>query len=163
MNHLLVLASFFILLILPAYGQAHNVRIFAYGEGEMIKGETAFSGGRFPKNAEVRILDNQNKELITTCLTDQNGKFSLAIPAKASKLKLDLLLTINTGDGHLGEWPLNAQEYLTISSDEGPKKNTAQQLTRPKSTSIILGLIIIFALALLIRVVNSKSHKQGRQ
>ena len=112
-----LLASVFCLLMsTPA--QAHKVRIFAYGEGESIVGETAFSGGRAPKNSEIIVQDAASARTLLTCRTDDQGQFRFQIPEEARRSNLDLRIIINVGEGHRGEWLLAAEEYLGDGEDE---------------------------------------------
>lgn len=91
---------------------AHQVRIFAYAEGGFIVGETAFSGGRVPKNAEIIVRDAAGSGILATCRTDGNGRFRFAVPEAARRDRLDLRIVVNGGEGHRGEWLLTADEYL---------------------------------------------------
>ena len=105
-------------LSIPA--QAHKIRIFAYGDGESIAGETAFSGGRSPKNAEIVVQDMAGETLLTI-RTDENGQFRFPVPQKAKRNRLDLRIIVNAGEGHRGEWLLKADEYLT-EVEAGPNQ-----------------------------------------
>ena len=107
---LCLLSFFFCLLVTPAL--AHKVRIFAYGEGNTIVGETAFSGGRAPKDSEIIVQDASGGRTLFTCRTDDNGDFRFPIPEEARQDRLDLRIIINVGEGHRGEWLLAADEYL---------------------------------------------------
>lgn len=107
---LAVLPLFFFLLPLPA--DAHKIRIFAWPEGTTIHGETAFSGGRKPVNVKVTVFDASTRHTLLTTRTDDQGKFSFILPDQALSKHLDLLLVVNTGDGHRAEWSLPATEYL---------------------------------------------------
>ncbi|WP_457574823.1 hypothetical protein [Desulfolithobacter sp.] len=91
---------------------AHKVRIFAYGEGDSILGETAFSGGRAPKNSEIIVKDATSGKTLLTTRTDDRGEFSFPIPEEAKQRGLDLLIVVNVGEGHRGQWKLTADEYL---------------------------------------------------
>ena len=114
-----------LLLFLAAPAAAHKVRIFAYGEGGKIVGETEFSGGRRPKNAKVLVLNQADGKVITTCRTDENGNFSLPIPEPARRRHLNLELIVKAGEGHQGKWLLNAEDYL----EENPENEVVPQET----------------------------------
>ena len=111
------LVGLLLLLFLAGPAAAHKVRIFAYGEGGRIIGETEFSGGRKPKNAEVVVINQADGQILTTCRTDENGNFSLPIPPEARQKHLNLKLIVKAGEGHRGEWLLNAEDYLDDSAD----------------------------------------------
>ena len=128
---ILFLFSFSLSLPLTAY--AHKLRIFAWPEGDMIYGETAFSGNRKPKNAEITVLEAGNREILLTTRTDDQGKFRFTVPEKAVSDHLDLLLVVNAGEGHRGEWPLPAAEYLSSAL---PPKEAAAVKESPSTPEI---------------------------
>jgi nickel transport protein len=109
---------FVVLWLPPSVSQAHKVRIFAFGEGKSIVGETAFSGGREPKDSEIIVQDAVGGKTLFTSRTDDQGGFRFPIPPEARQGRLDLRIIINVGDGHRGEWLLAAEEYLTGGEDE---------------------------------------------
>ncbi len=105
---LFVLFSF----LVPAAPQAHKLRVFAFVEGDYIVGESSFSGGRKAKNVEIAVSAAAGGKTLLTCRTDDQGSFRVQIPREARDNRLDLLIVANGGDGHRGEWPLPAAEYL---------------------------------------------------
>ncbi len=109
---ILFLCSIFV--FLPLTASAHKLRIFAWPEGDMIYGETAFSGDRKPKNVVVTVQDGASHTVLLTTRTDEQGKFNFTVPQKAVEEHLDLLLVVTAGEGHRGEWPLPAAEYLLL-------------------------------------------------
>ena len=111
--------------------EAHKVRIFAYCEGNTILGETAFSGGRTPKNAEITVTDAASGKTITTCRTNDHGEFSFPVPDKARAQRLDLKLILHAGEGHQGEWLLKAEDYL----DEGTGDSETRAMTPEKAAT----------------------------
>jgi nickel transport protein len=111
----------FILFVLFGWhdaAKAHRVRIFAYGQGEYIAGGTSFSGGRKLKDAEIIVNAPGGRTLLRT-KTDNQGGFRFRIPQEARENHLDLLIVVNGGDGHRGEWPLSAAEYLDSTEIDG--------------------------------------------
>lgn len=125
-NILFFLCLFFaISFFLPNITLAHKVRVFAYGEGDDIVGETAFSGGRKPKNADIFVTDAASGKEVFTGQTDEEGAFRFAIPQEAREGKMDLQIVVKAGDGHRGEWPLAAADYLT-GTEETTQEETAQ-------------------------------------
>lgn len=98
--------------LLPETASAHKVRVFAYGEGNTIVGESAFSGGRKAKNAEILVQDTAGDEQLFSCRTDEQGQFRFNIPDEARKTRMDLRIIVKAGDGHRGEWLLAAADYL---------------------------------------------------
>jgi len=120
----LVVSVFFLLTTGTAF--AHKVRIFAYEESGAIVGETAFSGGRPARNAEIVVKDKATGTILTTTRTDVKGAFSFPVPERAGREHLNLQLIVNAGEGHRGEWLLAADEYLSSSaSSAGPEIHSA--------------------------------------
>jgi len=127
---------------------AHKVRIFAYEESGTIVGETAFSGGRPAKNAEIVVKDKATGTILTTTRTDAKGAFSFQIPEQAEREHLNLQLIVNAGEGHRGEWVLTADEYLSASaSAAGPEVHTApvtgeQNLSKTSDAAVVHPLTV---------------------
>ena len=124
----------FFSLLLPITANAHKVRVFAWPEGGKIYGETAFSGDRKPKNVEITVLDADSDAVLLTTRTDEQGKFSFTIPEQAVQDRMDLVVVINAGQGHRGEWPLPADEYLSLytSSDLNAEESAPVELQSPR-------------------------------
>ncbi|WP_163337180.1 hypothetical protein [Desulfopila sp. IMCC35008] len=101
-----------ILLLLPFTASAHKIRVFAYAEGDTIKGETSFNGGKKARNIEILVTDNKTEETIQTVRTDDSGEFSFPISGAMKEAQLDLLIIANAGEGHRNEWLLQAADYL---------------------------------------------------
>lgn len=120
----------------PPDSQAHKVRIFAYAEGNTISGETAFSGGRTPKNAEIIIEDAASAKKLLTCRTDAQGLFHFPIPEEARQDRMNLRIIINVGDGHRGEWLLEAAEYLPDSTSKLPPAEKQESVAETSSSNI---------------------------
>jgi nickel transport protein len=112
------LLLFIALFLLPLSGQAHKLSIFAWPEGKEIHGEVKFSGGRQAKNVQITVQNAANSTVLSDTVCDEKGEFRVALPDQVRKGKYDLLLVANGGEGHRGEWLLEAKEYLSaISSD----------------------------------------------
>lgn len=129
-----ILFLFSISIQLPMTAHAHKLRIFAWSEGKMIFGETAFSGNRKPINAEITVLDAASHAVLLTTRTDELGKFKFPAPQKAVAEHLDLLLVVNSGEGHRGEWPMPAAEYLTSNALPANANNQHFKSTTAKSS-----------------------------
>jgi nickel transport protein len=92
---------------------AHKVRIFAYAQETSIFGETAFSGGRPAKNSMIIVKDDASGRTLLTTQTDEQGKFTFPLPPELRNSKTDILIIVNSGEGHRGEWRMTAKEYLS--------------------------------------------------
>ena len=73
---------------------AHKVRVFAYGEGDTIIGETAFSGGRAAKGSQITVRDAKSDKILSNCLTDDNGNFHFKIPEDGTSRKQAAVKTV---------------------------------------------------------------------
>ncbi len=118
---------------------AHKVRVFAYGEGDTIVGETAFSGGRAAKGSKIIVKDAASEKVLTTCVTDDNGKFHFPIPGEAKQKRLDLQIIISVGEGHRGEWLLEADDYLEggLEGVPTPQKSVAESLPADSAAKVL--------------------------
>ncbi|MCB2185265.1 MAG: hypothetical protein KQJ78_02530 [Deltaproteobacteria bacterium] len=89
----------------PVPAWAHRVKIFAYLEGGLIKGEAYMPGGGKAQDCPVEVYDAGGK-LATTVKTDPTGKFSLKPPDAPPPLKL----VLKAGAGHQAEFTLSARD-----------------------------------------------------
>lgn len=118
MNHssffrLLVLA---VLLLLPISAQAHKISIFAWSEGRELHGEVKFNGGRKAKNVQIAVQNAADSVVLAETVCNENGEFRVALPDAVLKTHPDLLLVANGGEGHRGEWRLEATEYASAAN-----------------------------------------------
>lgn len=59
---------------------AHKISIFAYVEGQAIKGEVYFNDGSPAKGAKVTLLPAKGSKVLAETKTDKEGQFSLPLP-----------------------------------------------------------------------------------
>jgi len=111
---LLLLAA--ALLLLPHIAQAHKLSVFAWPEGSEIRGEVKFSGGRKAKNVQIAVRNAADQAVLAETSCDENGAFRFPLPEQALTAKPDLLIVANGGEGHRGEWLLEAKEYAPAVS-----------------------------------------------
>lgn len=81
---------------------AHKVNVYAYAEGDQVKGEGYFPGGDKAQDSLVELLDGQGK-LLGSTHTDSKGEFSLAVPAGAMP---PLKVVLKASMGHQGDYTL---------------------------------------------------------
>jgi nickel transport protein len=132
----LLLASF------PA--QAHKLNVFSWANDRQIYGEAFFHGGRKAKNITVRIQDAKSHNLLLSTQTNEQGEFAFTVPQQAAQQRLDLLITADSGDGHRGEWLLEATEYLehkSSSSNLAPESATGCSTTALIDTEAIREIV----------------------
>ncbi|CAK8717627.1 MAG: nickel transport protein [Candidatus Electronema aureum] len=109
-----------LILLLPLSAQAHKLSIFAWPEGSEIRGEVKFSGGRQAKNVNIVVQNRLDSSIVAETVCDEKGDFRLTLPEQTMKTKPDLLIIANGGEGHRGEWLLEAKEYAAVISDTAP-------------------------------------------
>jgi len=98
-------------LCLSANASAHKVNIFAYAEGDTVVTESGYSRSSRVQHGTVEVRNAADNELLLSGTTDENGVFSFTVPEKAKAGKMDLLLIVNAGVGHKGDWTVKYGEY----------------------------------------------------
>jgi nickel transport protein len=93
-----------ILSLAAAPALAHQIRVFAFADGDRIEGSAYFAGGEAASGARIRVLDAQGG-LLAELERDGEGAFSLQ--ARAPE---DHLVVAETADGHRAEWRVSAAE-----------------------------------------------------
>ncbi|WP_457578042.1 hypothetical protein [Desulfomarina sp.] len=127
-KNLYYILPFLLILLTSLPVQAHKVRIFAWEEGGMIKTEAKFSGGKPARNSTVTVTSQNGKVEILKGKTDEGGTFSFPVPKKARDNRLNLKITINSGDGHKNSWLLKAEDYLPGVKSTPQKTNTITEI-----------------------------------
>jgi nickel transport protein len=87
------------------------VNVFAWVEGDTIKVESKFSGGKKVKAGKVVVLDPLGVELLAGTTNDQ-GQFSFKVPQQT-----DLRIMIMAGQGHQGEWTVRKAELQGLATE----------------------------------------------
>ena len=98
-------------LCLAAVSSAHKVNVFAYVDGDSIYSESGYSRSRRVNKGVVEVHDAASGKLLLTGTTDEEGRYSFAIPAEAREGKMDLLLVLKAGEGHQAEWTVKYDEF----------------------------------------------------
>lgn len=117
---LLAALALAVLAALPEAAQAHRANIFAYTEGDTIRLEASFSGGKPVMNSPVEVYDAASGALLLTTQTDAEGRGAFAVPQAARDARADLNLVLLAGEGHRGEWTIKAGEYLADLEGAAP-------------------------------------------
>ncbi len=99
---------------------AHRQLVFAVVEGDRILVESKLVPDTPVKGGKVTVSDKQTGQVLVTGQTDEQGKFSFPIPAAAAASRADLLIVVEAGMGHKGEWLLKAQKYLPAAAAATP-------------------------------------------
>jgi len=108
---------------------AHRINLFAYPEGQQIKGEVYFVDGSPAKGTEVKAVDAEGKVLAST-QTDSRGRFQLPCPDGAHTVRLVALAEA----GHRAEMTLHLSSCQEHHPPAIVKKNDpsvpAEELAR---------------------------------
>jgi hypothetical protein len=136
------------LLVLPAPGNAHRVNLFAWIEGDTVHVESKFSGGKRVNAGKITVLDSEGGELLSG-ITNENGEFSFKIPKKT-----DLKVVIEAGEGHRGEWSINAADIEMPASEI----RTAGEKGSPVINALI-GIGFICGLTAIITYIRNRRKK----
>jgi nickel transport protein len=127
MKHLLLLL---ILILLPISAEAHKIRVFAYAEGDTIKGETSFNGGKPAKNIEILVTNSTSEETILTTRTNDQGEFTFTLSEAVKKAQNDILIIANAGEGHRNTWLLQAADYLPDVVTKTPMQQPKEKVQK---------------------------------
>ena len=116
MRRLLILA----LLLLATPAMAHSLRVFAKAEGAQVSGYGFFVGGGRPQGVDwvARMAD----QTLASGQTDAEGRFAFAAPPQVSA---DIVVTLNTGEGHMASATLPPTRFATALPPDAPAPTTA--------------------------------------
>lgn len=93
---------------------AHQLLVFAFVEDQTVFVETKFSTGKIPISGDVRVLDAENKLLLTLPLmADGRARFPLDADAAARGLSIE----VETGEGHDNYWILTPDDIARGKKD----------------------------------------------
>jgi nickel transport protein len=103
---------------------AHKVIVFAWVEGDTVRTESKYSGGRKVKEGQIIVYDMQGQKVLEG-KTDDQGLFSFKAPKRT-----DLKIVLNAGMGHRAEWTIKAQEFgesREMQAPAGPKQRAPSE------------------------------------
>lgn len=116
------------LIIFANVVEAHRVNVFAWVEGDRVRVEGKFAGGKTVKNGQVIVTDSAGTQLLEG-RTDENGEFSFKIPQSS-----DLKITLIAGMGHQAEWTIPRTELAAAATPQNaPGSNQSPQATIAES------------------------------
>jgi nickel transport protein len=119
-------------IILGSLGEclAHRVNVFAWVDGDMIRVEAKFAGGKKVMGGAIKVLDETGK-VIHEGKTDESGSYAFGIPARG-----DLTVAVEAGQGHRGEWKLSVEDKPGAGESQGPgsdeRASTEKVASRPE-------------------------------
>jgi nickel transport protein len=107
---------FFASLTFSSISAAHALKVFAYFEGNIVKGSVYFVGGAPAKQALVR-LESEDGQPLQQLETDEQGGF---ISQGVSEVSVTVVA--DSRDGHIGKWqvtkPVDSQKADSLRSSE---------------------------------------------
>lgn len=120
------IALFFMLQIGPA--TAHSLRLFARVDAGQISGYAFFIGGGRP--SDVNWAAKMNGETVAAGKTDTDGKYHFAVPSPVTG---DVVITVDTGEGHIATTRLTPERFERPLSTAGQQfaAATASNGTQP--------------------------------
>lgn len=108
----------FCLLLTPAGALAHRLNVFAWPEAGQIIVSCNFGSKRPAAGAEVKIYGAGGRALLAEGLTNERGEFAFPLP-KDSRGGLEI--EAYAGQGHKGEWKIEAYELSASSAPSPPE------------------------------------------
>lgn len=140
---LAILLCFYVLL--PGQADAHRLNVFAWLENDQILVECNFGEKRPAANAAVTIVDDTDQKELLHGKTNAEGKYSFAVP-DIIRQGHGLIISVNAGQGHVGEWAMNASELyaaaaLTAGFDAAALKEKEQDHVHLRATPIQPGSV----------------------
>lgn len=106
------IAIFLIFMFAASPALAHKVIVFAYMEGNELVAEGSFPGGNPCMECGITLEDTGTGKTLLESQTDKKGICRMTLPPEAANASSGLLVVINGGEGHRGEWKLAPDEYM---------------------------------------------------
>lgn len=106
-----------VFLSLPQAVWAHRLNVFAFVDGGEIQVESSFSRGNPARQGRVEVSDAATGVALVTGVTGEDGVFRFPMPDGARNRGHDLIVRVNAGEGHQGEWRIPAAELGRPSVD----------------------------------------------
>jgi nickel transport protein len=125
-----IIATIFLLsclMVSTCFG--HKITVFGYVDGDMIKTESTFSGGRVARNCKLSMARGSD----TVLIGETNDKGMLDFPVPQEREGFDLIVVC--GDGHRGTWRIESEEFLDLP-DSSPKAIPAQSVESVSGTRV---------------------------
>ncbi len=118
-----VLMAALIILGSQAECLAHRVNVFAWVDGDMIRVEAKFAGGKKVMGGGIRVMD-ENGKVIHEGKTDESGSYAFSIPAEGA-----LTVAVEAGQGHRGEWRILGEDNAGLNQEEAsaPEERASAQ------------------------------------
>jgi nickel transport protein len=108
------LCAAWVLCALPDTARAHRVNLFAWDEDGRVCSRSSYGKNAGIADARLTVRDADGKELLQG-RSDRDGNFCFARPGAA-----ELLLVVDAGQGHRGEFRLSAKNPSAPSENGTP-------------------------------------------
>lgn len=125
---------------------AHRIVVFAWAENGQIHVEGSFGKDRPALSSAVVVRTPDGKEVLRGT-TDQSGTCRFGIPPGTDS---DLIVRLEAGTGHAGEWTIPLAELSVEMSQEQVAEKKAEKEAIEKNPSllrILSGVLVIAGLA----------------
>jgi len=137
------LCAAWVLLTLPDTARAHRVNLFAWDEAGRVCSRSSYGKKAAIADARLTVRDADGKELLQG-RTDRDGSFCFARPGAA-----ELLLIVDAGQGHRGEFRLSAttpappvpSENETPPADLSPDQEALRRIVREELERVLPPLL----------------------
>lgn len=113
---------------------AHGLNVFAWLENDSILVQCDYGQKRPAQHAAIAVYDSSDKQELAHGFTDTQGRYVFPVPDVVRRGH-GLLVVADAGQGHRGEWAMDASELyaaasLTAGFDAAALQgNSAQQVT----------------------------------
>ncbi len=147
-----------ILLTLPFHPMSHKVIVFDWVENGMINVEAGFGSKRPAQKCTVKAY-NSDEKIVYQGITDEQGLLSFPIPESAPS---DLVLKLEAGTGHAGQWTIPENELISEPSKSELTEKMVEKEKLEKAPTlhrIMAGIGLIFGLALMVRQIKKRRTK----
>ena len=124
----IILTAWVCLLFAPSSVLAHKVTVFAWIEGESVRTESKFSGGKKVNAGRIEVFDQQDRKILEGT-TDDLGQFAFARPKDATALKI----VLTAGMGHTNYWQILPEEISNGSTVQKPPAAAASVETEDEA------------------------------
>ena len=125
-----------LLLSLAAPALAHRVSIYAWVENGQIHTQSRFSKKKPVKSGTVDVMDAATGDIILSGPVTEEGIFVFDIPKDVLDNPRDLTLVVNAGEGHKGDWKIEAAELGTAPAPEQAQTaDTTSAQAAPQTSS----------------------------
>lgn len=115
MKKLFFLAFLLFSLALTTSAFAHGLNVFAWLENDHILVQCDFGQNRPATGAAISVYDNVDKRELLQGRTDAQGRFAFRVP-DVIREGHGLLIVADAGQGHRGEWTMDAAELYSAAS-----------------------------------------------